>query len=155
MTEFPANIVEQINQGLGGFNEVMGLRFTQIEPDELVCELEVSRNHTQPYGLVHGGVYSGMIESACSTGAALSVYHDGKSAVGLENTTAFLRAVRSGVLTCIAKPVMSGRRSQVWEATVTDDKGRLAATGRVRMIVLEGGSAAGGEMIQRNELLEE
>ena len=155
MTGFPPNIVELVNQGLGGFNIAMGLRFTRIEDDELVCELEVGEHHTQPYGLVHGGVYAGMIESACSTGAALSVYHDRKSAVGLENSTAFLRAVRSGVLTCSAHPLMSGRRSQVWEATVTDDQGRLAAKGRVRMIVLEKGSAAGGQTIVVKELLEE
>ena len=155
MSKFSPNIVELVNGGLGGFNEAMGLRFVKIEPNEFVCELEVSSVHTQPYGLVHGGVYAGMIESACSTAAALNVRDEGKSAVGLENATTFLRAVRSGVLTCTARSLLRGRRSQVWEATVSDNKGRLAAKGKVRMIVLEPGSEAAGEKVRMKKPLED
>ena len=57
--------------------------------------------------------------------------------VGLENHTSFLRAVRSGKLRAVAKPLTRGRRSQVWEGSVYDEEGRLAATGRVRLLVLE------------------
>lgn len=142
--EFPEDVVERINEQLGGFNRAAGLRFTSAAPDELTAELVIGEHHLQPYGLVHGGVHAGMIESLCSTGAALSVLAEGKSTVGLENSTSFLRAVRAGTLRCTARPLVQGRRSQVWEARIHDDRDRLVATGRVRLLVLDPGASADG-----------
>ncbi|MDP3286527.1 MAG: PaaI family thioesterase [Desulfobacterales bacterium] len=150
MNQFPENAVEMINGLIGGFNKSMGLRFVKATPNEFVAEIEIDERHLQPYGIVHGGVYAGMIETLCSTGAALNVYSEGKSAVGLENTTSFLRAVRSGTLRGTARPVLTGRRSHVWEAQVTDDRDRLVATGRVRLLVLEPGSEADGITVELN-----
>lgn len=147
MIEFPENVLEMINARLGGFNLAMGMRFTHARPDEFRAELTVEPHHLQPYGLVHGGVYCGMIEAVCSTAAALNVFAEGKSAVGLENSTSFLRAVRGGTLRCCARPLSRGRRSQVWQAEVHDDEYRLVATGRVRLMVLERGARAGGETV--------
>ena len=147
MDVFPENVVDLINEHLGGYNNVMGLRFVEASPDMFVAELTIASQHLQPYGLVHGGVYAGMIESLCSTGAALSVWNEGKSTVGLENTTAFLRAVRSGILRGTARPLVRGRRSHVWEAEIKDDRDRLVASGRVRLMVLDPGAEADGETV--------
>jgi len=150
MDELPENTVAMINELAGGFNKLMGLHFVKAAPDEYVAEIMIDERHHQPYGIVHGGVYSSMIETLCSVGAALNVYSEGKSAVGLENSTSFLRAVRSGTLRCTARPLLTGRRSQVWEAQVTDDRERLIATGRVRLIILEQGSEADGITVELN-----
>lgn len=133
-----------INTHLGGYNKAMGLSFVRARLDELEAQLEVSDQHRQPYGLVHGGVLAGMIETLCSVGGALNVLGEGKSTVGLENSTTFLKAVRSGTLRCTARPLVRGRRSHVWEAQVYDDRDRLVATGRVRLLVLEPGATADG-----------
>ena len=69
------------------------------------------------------------------------------SVVGLENSTSFLRAVREGRLTCTAVPLTRGRRSQVWEARVTDDTGRLVSSGRVRLLCLEPSAEVQGEAL--------
>ncbi len=150
MDNFPENAVEMLNDIMGGFNRSMGLRFVKAVQDEYIAELDIEDKHRQPYGIVHGGVYCGMIETLCSTGAAMSVYSEGKSAVGLDNSTSFLRAVRSGVLRGTARPVFMGRRSHVWEAEIKDDRGRVAATGRVRLMILEPGSAADGVTVELN-----
>lgn len=147
MDVYPENVVNLINERLGGYNNVIGLRFVEASPDRFVAELEIDERHLQPYGLVHGGVYAGMIESLCSTGAALSVWNEGKNTVGLENTTAFLRAVRSGTLRGTARPLTRGRRSHVWEAEIKDDRDRLVASGRVRLMVLDPGAEADGETV--------
>ncbi len=146
--QVPDNLVEMINDNLGGYNRTIGLRFVEASLSRLVAEVEITEKLYQPYGLVHGGVYASMIESLCSTGAALNVFGDNRSAVGLENATSFLRAVRSGTLRCTATPLVMGRRSHVWEATVHDDQGRLAATGRVRLMILEPGSEAAGAKVE-------
>jgi uncharacterized protein (TIGR00369 family) len=131
-----------INANLGGWNTHMGLRFTKVGDDECVGELVIEERHLQPYGIVHGGVHSGIIEAACSTGAAIVAFARGQSVVGLENSTSFITAVRGGKLHVTATPVTRGRRTQVWQATVTNDEGKTCATGRVRVLCLEGAELA-------------
>jgi len=147
MSELPDNAVEMINARLGGFNQALGLSFVRATADAFVAQLEIGPHHLQPYGLVHGGVLAGMIETVCSTGAAVEVLQRGCSAVGLENSTSFLRAVRGGTLRCVARPLTRGRRTQVWEGRILDGDGQLVASGRVRLLVLEPGARADGEAV--------
>ena len=147
MNAFPDNVLELINANLGGFNNALGLQFTKASPDEYVAEIEISDRHLQPYGLVHGGVYAAMIETLCSTGATLTVWGENKYPVGLENNTSFLKAVRGGRLRCTARPLLLGKRTHVWEAGIHDDQGRLVASGRVRLMVLEPGAAVAGREV--------
>lgn len=147
MADPPPNVLELINAHVTGFDAAMGLRYVRATARELIAETSIGDQHLQPYGLVHGGVYAGMIEALCSTGAALSVMERGGSAVGLENTTSFLRAARGGVLRCVARPLHQGRSTQVWQAEVRDGEERLLATGRVRLQVLERGQEAAGKVV--------
>jgi 1,4-dihydroxy-2-naphthoyl-CoA hydrolase len=138
---------DEMNSIVDGFNAAMGLRFVRVTLREVVAELDIGPVHRQPYGIVHGGVYSGVIETVTSVGAALNARQHGHAVVGLENHTSFLRAVREGKLRVTARPLSTGRRTQVWEATVTDEAGKAAASGRVRLLVLdEDASVAGGDL---------
>lgn len=136
-----------LNQVVDGWNEAMGLHFVKASPDEVIATFTVGPQHRQPYGIVHGGVHCGVIETVASTGAALFAMKNGQSVVGLENHTSFLRAVREGAMRVVAKPLTRGRRSQVWEATVTDEAGKIAATGRVRLICLDAGAEVAGKTV--------
>lgn len=142
-----------LNAWPSGWTSAMGIRLIRATADEVTAELEIGPAHLQAYGIVHGGVHSGLIETIASVGAALTVIEKGQSVVGLENHTSFLLAVREGKLRAIAKPLMRGRRTQVWEATVTDKDSRIVATGRVRFIVLEAESSLAGEPVglRRNQ----
>ena len=144
----PQDYAETANQVADGWMRANGLRFVRATRDEIVAELEVGPHHLQALGLVHGGIHASIIETVCSFGAAINAYADGRTVVGLENHTSFLRAARSGILRATAKPITRGRRSQVWEATVADEKGRALATGRVRLIVLEQNAEVAGERVE-------
>jgi uncharacterized protein (TIGR00369 family) len=145
--DLPEDIVDDLNARRGGFNELMGLRFVSASYDEVRGEVEVGPHLVQPYGIVHGGVLSAMVETLASVGAALNARADGRSAVGLDNATSFLRAVREGTLHGCATPLSRGRRTHVWEVRITDDDDRLVAHGRVRMMCLEGGAQVAGETV--------
>jgi uncharacterized protein (TIGR00369 family) len=135
----PHEVVAILNANLGGWNTAMGLRFIKASSDECIGELSIRTHHLQPYGIIHGGVHTGIIEAACSTGAAIVAFARGQSVVGLENSTSFIKAVRDGTLRVTARPVTRGRRTQVWEGTVTDQAGKTCATGRVRLLCLDAG----------------
>lgn len=125
----------------------MGLRVLRATRDEVTAELEIGPAHRQAYGIVHGGVHAGIVETLASIGAALGALPEGKTVVGLENHTTFLRAVRSGKLRATAKPLSRGRRSPVWEGTVFDEEGRVVASGRVRLLVLDPNAEIAGERV--------
>ena len=141
-------VAEMLNQNLDGWNRSMGLRFVRASADEVVAEVRVDDRHRQPYGLVHGGVYASAVETTCSVGAALHALPSGRNTVGLENNTSFLHGTRDGTLTITARPLSRGTRTQVWEATVTDDTGRACAIGRVRLLCLDPGAAVAGQTVK-------
>lgn len=123
----------------------LGMRLVSASADEVLLEWQVEPRHHQPMGIVHGGVYCSAIETACSIGASISARErDPKmAAVGLENHTSFIRAVRSGLLRAIAHPITRGRTTQVWEAEIRDEQQHLVATGRVRLLCLARDAAIG------------
>ena len=131
-----------------GWMGAMGLKIVTATVDEVVGELEIGPQHLQAYGIVHGGVHAGIIETLTSVGAALNALADGRSVVGLENHTSFLRAVRKGKLRAVAKPLSRGRRSQVWEGFVYDEQQKLAASGRVRLLALEPEAQLAGTRVE-------
>ena len=142
------NFAAALNASNSGWNLAMGIHFVRATGDEVVAEMEIGPQHHQPYGIVHGGVHAGLIEAITSVGAALAALPRGQSVVGLENHTSFLNAVREGKLRATARPLMRGRRTQVWEATITTADGRTVASGRVRFLALEAGASLAGETVK-------
>jgi uncharacterized protein (TIGR00369 family) len=121
----------------GTFAGQLGITVVSATRDEVTATLDVQPSLRQPHGIVHGGVYASVIETVASVGAALDAKDSGKTVVGLENHTSFVRAVREGALHARATPITRGRRTQLWEVVVRNDSGQVAATGRVRLLVLE------------------
>jgi 1,4-dihydroxy-2-naphthoyl-CoA hydrolase len=143
------DFAERLNALPEGWLQAMGINITRATVDEVRAEVTIGQEHLQGYGIVHGGVHCGMIESLASIGAALVAMPRGQTVVGLENNTSFVRAVRAGAtLHAVATPVTRGRKTQVWEAKVLDSEERLVATGRVRLLCLEADQALAGEQVR-------
>ena len=139
----------RMNELPEGWLKAMGVTITLATQDEVRCELTVGPEHLQGYGIVHGGVHCGVIESLASIGAALYALSRNQSVVGLENNTSFVRAVRAGAkLHAESTPITRGRRTQVWEARVLDDEEQIVATGRVRLLCLDADQALAGEQVR-------
>ncbi len=89
----------------------------------------------QPMGIVHGGVYATMAEGMVSEATFRVVYPDGNIAVGMSNSTNFLRPISKGTIHAEARRRHRGRTTWVWDVDFTDDEGRLCATTRVTIAV--------------------
>lgn len=138
------DVAAQVDAIAGGWVRAMGLRFTHATRLEVRAELVVSEVHLQPYGLVHGGVYCGVVESLASVGAALESMRSGRWVVGVENTTRFLKATRAGTLTAVGRPVSASDAQSVWRVDVRDGEGALVASGSVTAKVLPAGAKLAG-----------
>ena len=121
---------------LPGWVREMGITVRSVSEDEVVAEWTVAPQHHQGYGIVHGGVHCGVIETVASIGAAYVALGRKQRVVGLENTTSFIRAVREGVLRAVGKPVTRGRTTQVWGVEILDAESKLVAKGQVRLLCL-------------------
>jgi uncharacterized protein (TIGR00369 family) len=111
------------------------IRIVEAGPDQAIGEIDIDDRHRQPYGIVHGGVYCGLVETLASYGAALWAGEQGMfGAVGVSNTTDFIRATREGTLRANATPIHRGRSQQLWQVEVTRaGDGKLVARGQVRL----------------------
>ena len=90
-------LVGRLNSPAGWVKET-GIVILAASPDEVICAWEVGEKLLQSYGIVHGGVHCGVIETLASIGAVLVAQPSGQRVVGLANRTTFIRAVRTGKL---------------------------------------------------------
>jgi len=115
------------------FMQAAGLVLDKIESSHVSGWIDLGSEHHQPWGLVHGGVYTTAIETAASVGASTAAQEHGLVAVGVNNNTNFLRSMAKGRVTVDARAIQQGRTQQLWEVRVTDGRDRLIATGQVRL----------------------
>jgi 1,4-dihydroxy-2-naphthoyl-CoA hydrolase len=86
-------------------------------------------------GLLHGGVYASIAESLASLATALGVLDRGEVAMGLSNSTSFLRPVTEGAVHAHATRLHRGRTTWVWDVRFSDDAGRMCAVTRMTIAV--------------------
>ena len=89
----------------------------------------------QPMGIVHGGVYATLAEGIASEATFRAVYPEGNIAIGMQNSTSFLRPITKGKIHAEAHRRHRGRTTWVWDVDFTDDDGRLCALTRITIAV--------------------
>jgi len=116
------------------FMRLLEIEFEQRTPTRVAGSIAADERHHQPWGLVHGGLYTTAIETFATTGAFEAVKDSGRMAVGVSNVTDFLRPHRDGRLSVLATPLQQGRTQQLWQVEIRrpeDDE--LVARGQVRL----------------------
>jgi len=117
----------------GAFVQAAGLVVDEVTGSQVLGHIDLSTEHHTPWGIVHGGVYATAIESAASIGASTAVRDQDMVAVGLTNTTHFLRSATGGRVKVQAVALNQGRTQQLWQVNISDAQGRLLAHGEVRL----------------------
>ncbi len=117
----------------GAFVTTAGLVLDEIAGWRVSGHINLGPEHHTPWGIVHGGVYTTAIESAASIGACAAVRERSMVAVGITNTTHFLRSVTAGRVEVEAVALNQGRSQQLWRVDVNDGSGKLVAHGEVRL----------------------
>ncbi len=129
-----------VSQHMTGFDQHLGLQITHASSTRVCAKLEIAQCHRQIHGVVHGGVYTSIVETLGSIGAALSARAFGRTVVGLDNHTSFLKATSDGLLEAVSEPITAGRRTQIWNTRISDGAGTLVALGQLRLLCLEQGT---------------
>ena len=117
------------------FDGLYGLEILEVSDERATAQVPVSDRVRQPMGLVHGGLYAAIAESLASMATARAVWEDGSMAMGLSNSTSFLRPITEGTVHATATRRHKGRTTWMWDVDITDDQGRLCATTRMTIAV--------------------
>lgn len=129
-----------------GFDALLGLELLEVGDDAVSARLAVRDELRQPFGVVHGGVLAAVAETLASVGTAVAVVPDGNGAMGMSNSTSFLRPIADGAIHARAQRRHRGRSTWIWDVELSDDAGRRCALARVTIAVrpLPGRDRAGG-----------
>ncbi len=133
--EFTLDEVRGFEHGTMG--EHIGIEFMRIGTDELEARMPVDRRTMQPDRILHGGASVALAETLGSVGGAMCVDREHFQVVGQEINANHLRAATSGYVHGRARPIHLGRRSQVWNIEITDDRQKLVCVSRLTIAVIE------------------
>ena len=131
----PTPSAEQLNEFMVGFDRLYGLELVELSDTEVRARVQLRDELKQPMGLLHGGVYASIAESIASLATALAVLNRGEAAMGLSNSTSFLRPVTEGAVHAHATRIHRGRTTWVWDVQFSDDAGRMCAVTRMTIAV--------------------
>ncbi len=129
------DLVSQINAAMPGFDRLYGLVVEEVSDQLARARVEVRDELKQPYGLVHGGVYASIAETLASLATAIAVAPHGATAVGLSNSTSFVRPMTAGTIHASARRLHAGRTTWIWDVECRDDTDRLCAVTRMTIAV--------------------
>ena len=119
---------------VGAFLRSVDVVFDETTGQRVTAHAELTAEHHTPWGVVHGGVYTTIIESAASIGASIAAMEQRQFAVGVNNNTDFIRAMKTGRIDVLAEPVNQGRTQQLWQVVITRvEDGKDVARGTVRL----------------------
>lgn len=116
------------------FVAASGFVVDEVEDTRLHGHVELNEDHFTPWGVVHGGLYTTIVESAGSIAASYAVAHRDQFAVGVHNATDFLRPSTGGLASVQAEALQQGRTQQLWQVIITDDAtSKVLARGQLRL----------------------
>lgn len=104
----------------------LGMRITHFGDGISKFEMDVDERFHNPMGTVHGGIVTGLADSAMGM-AVVSTLEDNETFTTLELKTNFVRPVYKAKLTAEARLIHRGRTIAIAEATVTDHDDKLVA----------------------------
>jgi 1,4-dihydroxy-2-naphthoyl-CoA hydrolase len=117
------------------FDALIGTEWLDDDPGHARVRVEMRDELRQPFGLMHGGVMSALVESVCSRATALAVFGDGMMAMGQSISVSFLRPITTGSAEVQARARHRGRTTWVWDAEVLNAEGKLCALAQMTIAV--------------------
>ena len=117
-------------------NSLLDVRIEDYGDDWITASMPVDKRTHQPYGILHGGASVVLAESLGSIASYLCIDSSRFYCVGLEVNANHLKAVKSGRVRAIAKPVHLGRTTHVWDIRLSNEEGALTCISRLTMAVV-------------------
>lgn len=128
---------ERLNSGgKAGLMDALSITITEVNPGLVKASMPVSDVVKQPLGVMHGGASLVLAESVSSLGSWMLIDADKERAVGLEINANHLRSATRGTVFAEASIVHQGKRTHVWQISITDDEQRPVCISRCTIAIV-------------------
>lgn len=111
-------------------SQSLGIHVTEIGNDYLTGTMPVDERTKQPFGLLHGGASVALAETLGSIASWLVVNPELFIGVGIEINANHIKAVMSGTVKGVCKPIHIKGRNHIWEIKIYNDKDELTCISR-------------------------
>ncbi|MEE9190270.1 MAG: hotdog fold thioesterase [Candidatus Neomarinimicrobiota bacterium] len=115
----------------------IGIEFTDIGDDFVCGKMPVDHRTKQPLGMLHGGASAAFAETLASVASTLQVDLEKQYCVGLDINANHIRSVKSGWVFGEANPIHLGKKTQIWQIKIKNEKGEMVCISRMTMAVLD------------------
>jgi 1,4-dihydroxy-2-naphthoyl-CoA hydrolase len=130
--------IDQLNARSEGYLPgLLGIQFLTMEPGRLTSRLPLRPELLAPNGYLHAAVVIALADTACGYGTISGLPDGAQNFTTIELKSNFLGTARDGAIACVATRLHSGRTTQIWDATVTDESnGKTIALFRCTQLIL-------------------
>jgi uncharacterized protein (TIGR00369 family) len=108
------------------FTALVGAQAVSASKDEVSLRVAWDPSRCTAGGVFHGGLLMALADTGGAWCAFLNL-PEGASTTTIESKTNFLRAVRTGHVSAVSRPLHVGRTTVVIDTELRDDDGRLVA----------------------------
>jgi 1,4-dihydroxy-2-naphthoyl-CoA hydrolase len=119
----------------GGMARALGVRLVSLTKKKVVAEMDIAPMHLNRSGRVAGGAIMAFADVVGATGAVFNLPPGHRSGT-IESKSNFFVAGKGPVLKAVSIPLHFGRTTTVWQTTVKNEDGRVAAIVTQTQIVI-------------------
>lgn len=129
------SLIEMINQS--PYLSLLSMKIREIGAGFSRAEVDLENKHMNPFGALHGGVYSSLIDTAAYWSAYCEIEENaGFTSIDLNVNN--LAMITAGKIIAQGRSIKIGKTLCLTEATVRDETGRILAHGTSKLMILQG-----------------
>lgn len=130
--------LDSLNEmGKGNMIQHLNIEFTEIGKNSISAKMPVDFRTRQPQGLLHGGASVVLAETLGSVAAYGCIDTTKQYCVGLEINANHLKSAREGFVSGVATPIHVGKKTQVWEIRISNEKQELICISRITLAIID------------------
>ncbi len=134
----PEKLAECLNKRSEGYlPHLLGVTLVSVSRECVRARLDVAKHHLAPNNYLHAASVVALADSTCGYATIVNLPFGAEGFTTIELKTNFLGTAREGIVFCEGIPAHIGRRTQVWDARVWDEKsGKKIALFRCTQMIL-------------------
>jgi len=115
--------------------QLISMSIVEIGEESSRLEICLGHQHLQPFGMVHGGVFSSLVD-ATAFWAVFPLLEEGQGLTTVEMKLNYLAPAVSGKMIGRGVCIKLGKTLALGQAEVSDEQGRILAHGTATMMIL-------------------
>ena len=115
--------LDELNErGIETLPGLIGLTILEAKEGKISSRLDLREELMAPNGYLHAATVVAIADTSCGYGTFVNLPEGAQSFTTIELKCNFVGTKRGGAIGCEAKLVHGGSTTQVWDATVSDEK---------------------------------